>query len=323
MAAATAEALDAAAAAEAAVTEALCALETRDDETLDEEAPPEAMTELDVFRPAKGTLLALMGLPAAGKSTLATALKAVDTHDVRVVRFDDDLEASGALDQWAPGKWHEARSKSLRRVQGFVQNLPPSDSPYIVVADDNNPLKSMRHALFKIARDHGWAYATVRLECSQQIAEARNAARSGAAKVPQDTTEQMATDLEPPDAGRQGWERFAVTVRTAREGAFTLTRRATSTPSPRRCGATRCRRSSPRRTARGARARPSCRRTPRCSRRARRRRGTGPSPPRSTRWIWRCGRASATLRRPAPTTWRRRRTGGCWARPSPTPGRMF
>jgi len=222
MAAATAAALDAAAAAEAAVAEALCALETRDDETLDEDAPPEAGPELDAFRPAKGTLLALMGLPAAGKSTLATALKAVDTHDVRVVRFDDDLEASGALDQWAPGKWHEARSKSLRRVQGFVQNLPPATLPYIVVADDNNPLKSMRHALFKIARDHGWAYATVRLECTQQIAEARNAARSGAAKVPQDTIEQMATDLEPPDAGRQGWERFAVTVRTARKGAFTV-----------------------------------------------------------------------------------------------------
>ena len=149
-----------------------------------------------------------MGLPAAGKSTLCEKLMDVKTHDVKIVRFDDDLEATGALEQWAPEKYHEARSMSLRRVQGLLE----TSSASIIVADDNNHLRSMRHALFRLARDSGWAYATVRLECSQEVAEARNATRQGRERVPPETITQMARDLEPPDPLRMGWERFAITV---------------------------------------------------------------------------------------------------------------
>ena len=117
-----------------------------------------------------------MGLPAAGKSTLCEKLMDVKTHDIKVVRFDDDLAATGALEQWAPEKYHEARAISLRRVAGLLEESSAS----IIVADDNNHLRSMRHALFRLARDAGWAYATVQLECSQEVAEARNATRTGA-----------------------------------------------------------------------------------------------------------------------------------------------
>ena len=112
---------------------------------------------MKTFKPAKGTLLGLMGLPAAGKSTLCEKLMDVKTHDVKIVRFDDDLEATGALEQWAPEKYHEARSISLRRVAGLLE----TSSASIIIADDNNHLRSMRHALFRLARDNGWAYATV------------------------------------------------------------------------------------------------------------------------------------------------------------------
>ena len=183
------------------------------DETSSEEDDdaPESLKELKTFKPAKGTLLGLMGLPAAGKSTLCEKLMDVTTHDVKIVRFDDDLAATGALEQWAPEKYHEARSISLRRVAGLLENCE-SDVPSIVIADDNNHLRSMRHALFRLARDAGWAYATIQIECSQEVAEARNATRSGREKVPPETITQMARDLEPPDPLRMGWERFAVTV---------------------------------------------------------------------------------------------------------------
>jgi len=202
----TMQAIDAAAAA----AEAMVALERHPDEPLiisDDDAP-ESIKELKTFKPAKGTLLGLMGLPAAGKSTLCEKLMDVKTHDIKVVRFDDDLAATGALEQWAPEKYHEARAISLRRVAGLLEESSAS----IIVADDNNHLRSMRHALFRLARDAGWAYATVQLECSQEVAEARNATRTGAERVPSATIAQMAQDLEPPDPLRMGWERFAVTV---------------------------------------------------------------------------------------------------------------
>ena len=103
-AAETMQAIDAAAAA----AEAMVALERHADEPLvvsDDDAP-ESLKELKQFQPAKGTLLGLMGLPAAGKSTLCEKLMDVTTHDVKVVRFDDDLAATGALEQWAPEKYH-------------------------------------------------------------------------------------------------------------------------------------------------------------------------------------------------------------------------
>ena len=195
--------------AAAAAAEAMVALERHPDDPLivsDDDA--ESLKELKTFKPAKGTLLGLMGLPAAGKSTLCEKLMDVKTHDVKIVRFDDDLAATGALEEWAPEKYHEARSISLRRVAGLLEESSAS----IIIADDNNHLKSMRHALFRLARDAGWAYATVQLECSQEVAEARNATRSGREKVPPETITQMARDLEPPDPLRMGWERFAITV---------------------------------------------------------------------------------------------------------------
>ena len=204
-AAETMQAIDAAAAA----AEAMVALERHPDDPLivsDDDAP-ESLKELKQFQPAKGTLLGLMGLPAAGKSTLCEKLNSVKTHDIRIVRFDDDLEATGALDQWAPEKYHEARSISLQRVAGLLE----TSSASIIIADDNNHLRSMRHALFRLARDAGWAYATIRLDCSQEVAEARNATRDRD-RVPSETITQMARDLEPPDPLRMGWERFAITV---------------------------------------------------------------------------------------------------------------
>ena len=102
-AAETMQAIDAAAAA----AEAMVALERHPDEPLvvsDDDAP-ESLKELKQFQPAKCTLLGLMGLPAAGKSTLCEKLRDVTTHDVKIVRFDDDLEATGALDNWAPEKY--------------------------------------------------------------------------------------------------------------------------------------------------------------------------------------------------------------------------
>ena len=83
-AAETMQAIDAAAAA----AEAMVALERHPDEPLiisDDDAP-ESIKELKSFQPAKGTLLGLMGLPAAGKSTLCEKLRDIKTHDIKIVQ---------------------------------------------------------------------------------------------------------------------------------------------------------------------------------------------------------------------------------------------
>ena len=115
----------------------------------------------------------------------------------------------GALEQWAPEKYHEARSISLQRVAGLLE----TSSASIIIADDNNHLRSMRHALFRLARDAGWAYATVQIGLlSRSRGGAQRDASRSRERVPSETIAQMARDLEPPDPLRMGWERFAVTV---------------------------------------------------------------------------------------------------------------
>ena len=66
----------------------------------------------------EGVLLALAGLPAAGKSTITRALLArEDERAVKIVSFDDDLDRAGAFDAWSPETWHAARAASLDRLR--------------------------------------------------------------------------------------------------------------------------------------------------------------------------------------------------------------
>ena len=160
-------------------------------------------------------LLALAGLPAAGKSTITRALLArEDERAVKIVSFDDDLDRAGAFDAWSPETWHAARAASLDRLRAAcaLPRDPHRTRPRIVVADDNNPLRSMRHELYQLARDAGWAYATGHVDCGVAECERRNAAREGRARVPDETIAKMAGELERPQPERKGWERFSVTV---------------------------------------------------------------------------------------------------------------
>jgi O-phosphoseryl-tRNA(Sec) kinase len=89
-------------------------------------------------------LLALCGLPASGKSTLADAIKKAVNFNVDVVRTDDWRDDTYYTD-WKPEKEGVVRQKALAAVRELVT------SGKSVIHDDTNYYTSMRHELFEIA----------------------------------------------------------------------------------------------------------------------------------------------------------------------------
>lgn len=177
-----------------------------------------------------GVLCVLVGLPAAGKSTLSRKLQAA-AHDesgiaalggkrvtVRCVRFDDDLDAAltGHAIEFDVEKWRASRAESLARVRTALEQFHSSPTPTsmlrIVVADDNAQYTSMRYSLFRTARDAACAFATVFVDVTVEDAAKRNALRVSSERVPEATIRRMATQLEPPDGSKHAWEEHSVTV---------------------------------------------------------------------------------------------------------------
>ena len=178
------------------------------------------MSALTAAAAAPGVVVALVGLPAAGKSTIARGLVGASASlHVEVVRFDDDLEATGALadaSSFDAAKWRASRASALGRVAALLEAPPRADGKaLVVVADDNAQYRSMRHALFQSARDRGFAFATAYVACDLGECLARNARRAEAERVPEATLATMASQLEAPDASKAPWERHSLRCASA------------------------------------------------------------------------------------------------------------
>ena len=96
------------------------------------------------FVEPRGVLVVLMGLPAVGKSTVARGVAAAadDSLRVDVVRFDDDLEARGAVaEAFDAEQWRASRAASLARVRSLLE-AAGGGVDRVVVADDNCEYRS-------------------------------------------------------------------------------------------------------------------------------------------------------------------------------------
>lgn len=89
-------------------------------------------------------ILALCGLPASGKSTLADAIKMALNSNVEIVRTDDWRNDAYYTD-WKPEKEKPVREAALAKVERLVSEGKS------VIHDDTNYYSSMRHELLKIA----------------------------------------------------------------------------------------------------------------------------------------------------------------------------
>jgi len=99
-------------------------------------------------------ILALCGLPAAGKSALADAIQKALNFKVEIVRTDEWRDDE-YYTEWRPEKEGPVRQAALDRVKDLVAQGKS------VIHDDTNYYTSMRHELFEIALESRCGFAVI------------------------------------------------------------------------------------------------------------------------------------------------------------------
>eukprot|EP00850_Spirogloea_muscicola_P001501 SM000005S17298 [mRNA] locus=s5:1360614:1363366:+ [translate_table: standard] len=191
---------------------------------------------------AAACLAVLMGLPAAGKTTLARALAALaaaspdgvrtpaTARKVAVVHFDDfrcggsSCGGGGLLKDW-----REARHEALHQVELLLQHQDAEGAPLLIIVDDTMELRSVRLRAYKLARRYisageltcaviatvptdGAAFIVVYIAAPPALSQARNESRPAQQRVPESVLAQMTARLEPPDGTMHSSELSAVIV---------------------------------------------------------------------------------------------------------------
>lgn len=140
----------------------------------------------------------LIGLPAAGKTTLYRRQFAA-THQ----HVSKDL-------------WPHARDRRARQHRAISTALSAGAS---VVVDNTNPTVADRRAIIALARAHGARVVGYFLDVTTKQAIARNAGRTGRAKVPNVAIFTAAKRLQRPTLS-EGFDRLYA-MDLANDGSFT------------------------------------------------------------------------------------------------------
>ena len=117
-------------------------------------------------------VLALCGLPASGKSSLADAIQIALDHNIEIVRTDEWRDDAYYTD-WKPEKEKPVRQKALARVKELVA------AGKSVIHDDTNYYTSMRHELFNIAIENQCGFAIIHVTTPVTVALEWNKERGG------------------------------------------------------------------------------------------------------------------------------------------------
>jgi predicted kinase len=141
----------------------------------------------------------LIGLPAAGKTTFyQTYFAATHRH------VSKDL-------------WPNARGRDARQQRTLREAFERGES---VVVDNTNPSRQERATLVALARAHGSRVVGYFFDVTTREAVARNAGRTGAAKVPNVAIFTAAKRLERPVAD-EGFDQLFI-VRPGPDRTFTV-----------------------------------------------------------------------------------------------------
>ena len=146
-------------------------------------------------------LIILIGLPAAGKSSLYRE-KFAGTH----LHVSKDL--------WPNATKREDRSARGRSRRGDQREMIEAAlaSGKSVVIDNTNPTKAERAKLIALARAHGASVLGYYFDINTRTAVARNAERTGRGKVPNVAIFTAAKRLQPPSRGEGFDQLFRVTI---------------------------------------------------------------------------------------------------------------
>ncbi|EDX02113.1 L-seryl-tRNA(Sec) kinase [Drosophila yakuba] len=173
-------------------------------------------------------LVALIGLPGAGKSSLCTWLLGQQTalrvrHIVHLC-YDDFLDATPSADL----AYKEQRGRIFKVIEKLISAIqedtdwPPqvrrisssgecNSERHLILCDDNFYYRSMRHTLHQLCRDSGCVFGQIYMARSLDSCLQANSARSNATRVPVDVVRQMNERLEAPDTS-EAWERNSLTL---------------------------------------------------------------------------------------------------------------
>ncbi|KAH8354820.1 hypothetical protein KR084_009136 [Drosophila pseudotakahashii] len=167
-------------------------------------------------------LVALIGLPGAGKSTLCSWLLSQQAALLRL-RHIVHLCYDDFLDVGLPYK--EQRGSIFNLLEQLIAAIqadtvwPPqvrriasssSGEHILILCDDNFFYRSMRHQLHQLCRSAGCVYGQLHIASSLDACLGTNATRSGAIRVPADVIRLMNERLEAP--GSEAWERNSLTL---------------------------------------------------------------------------------------------------------------
>ena len=172
---------------------------------------------------AQCCLVALCGLPGSGKSSLCERICAyahdcvpgVACHHHRFDAFQpaDAVQCEQHVEPAGGGAhaWGEARARALTALDVLLCSACSSAQPLtLLLADDVAHMSSMRADLSRLARRRGASYAQLFVDTPFEVCAARNAARVGAARVPEAVLLRLSATLERPEASPRGFERVTL-----------------------------------------------------------------------------------------------------------------
>ncbi len=156
-------------------------------------------------------LLALCGIPASGKSALASVIVARLTKETDVVIVStDDWRDDKYYAEFSPDNEKRVRRAALEKTEKAIGEGKS------VIHDDTNYYTSMRHELYEITVRRGCSFATVHISTPVDDALSRNTERGS--NIPEEVILRINEKLDVP-GDRYAWDSPIATVDL---GAHTL-----------------------------------------------------------------------------------------------------
>ncbi|XP_016977177.1 L-seryl-tRNA(Sec) kinase [Drosophila rhopaloa] len=172
-------------------------------------------------------LVALIGLPGAGKSSLCTWLlgqqAALRVCHIVHLCYDDFLDVRPS----AQLLYKEQRKLIFKVIEQLITAIqedndwPPqvrrttssgdrSSRGHLILCDDNFYYRSMRNKLHQLCRNAGCVFGQIYISSPLKSCLQANSTRSTSSRVPEGVVRQMNERLEPP--GSEAWESNSITL---------------------------------------------------------------------------------------------------------------
>lgn len=177
---------------------------------------------VDTRSHSQSCIVVLIGIPGSGKTTFtklfgeASGEGEAEMCSTKTISFDQVLPleeqknlATSGEEVNSSGEWKRARQE----MRDLVKTELTASSSKVVLVDDNNYYRSMRHEYYQLARDMGVGFCQIFMQVDDvNTALYANRSRDEKERVPEGVIRSMAHKLEPPDPMTNPWETFSFIV---------------------------------------------------------------------------------------------------------------